>query len=169
MDKAQALRHALTLLANRPHSVGELRAKLLRVSLRVRSRARASPPSALEEEAADAEEPPAAAIALVVEDLKSRGLLCDKAYASWHASQRIATSSRPRSRLQLLSELQQRGVAAEASAEALEEHNELAACAAQARRREGLSNSALRKFLENKAFSRWAVDKVLSSRTPPLS
>ena len=168
MDRAGLLRHAVSLLANRPHSTHELAAKLARMT--ARQHARAALAHAAAAAAAPAGEPPPpppppphAEAAAVVAELAAAGALGDPAYAAWHTAQRAA--SRPRSRLQLLAELQAKRVDGDTARAAVAAgHDELAACAAQALRREALSAARLRVFLHNKGFGRAALDRVLAAR-----
>ena len=154
MDRSALLRHAVSLLANRPHSPLELTSKLARVSSRQHARALALDPTA----AAAAAQP-----ASIVAELAEHGAVSDDAYAQWHTAQRSA--SRPRSRMQLLAELAGKRVGSDAARAAVAQgHNELSACAAQALRRQGYSPAKLRTFLVNKAFSRWAIERVLEAR-----
>ena len=165
------LRHAVSLLANRPHSTHELTAKLARVTARQHARAALAHAAAAAAAAAAgplaAPPPPpprrAAEAAEVVAELAAAGALDDPAYAAWHTSQRAA--SRPRSRLQLLAELQAKRVDGDTARAAVAAgHDELGACAAQALRREGLSATRLRVFLHNKGFSSAALERVLAAR-----
>ena len=165
------LRHAVSLLANRPHSTHELTAKLARVTARQHARAALAHAAAAAAAAAAgplaAPPPPpprrAAEAAAVVAELAAAGALDDPAYAAWHTSQRAA--SRPRSRLQLLAELQAKRVDGDTARAAVAAgHDELGACAAQALRREGLSATRLRVFLHNKGFSSAALERVLAAR-----
>ena len=169
MDKAGLLRHAVHLLANRPHSSHELAAKLARVTARQRARAELAHAAAAAAAPPHAPPPPplpspAAHVAAVIADLQAGAALDDPAYAAWHTAQRAA--SRPRSRLQLLAELQAKRVDGDAARAAVAAgHDELGACAAQALRREGLSATRLRVFLTNKAFARLVIERVLEARS----
>lgn len=161
MNRQQLVHHAFTLLSNRPHTSHELLQKLLRVTERQQTRAAAlCATSGLQPSEAASE---AASPHSVVDELLTRGVLSDQAYAEWHTLQR--TASRPRSRLQLLAELGSKRVGSDIARDAIARgHSELASCAAQALRRPAFTPAQLRKFLTNKGFARAAMDRVLEAR-----
>jgi SOS response regulatory protein OraA/RecX len=168
MDRAGLLRHAVSLLANRPHSSAELATKLTRVTLRQRARAELAHAEAAAAAPLHAPPlaplpPPRAGVAAIISELEGAAALDDGAYAAWHTAQRAA--SRPRSRLQLLQELSAKRVDGDTARAAVAAgHDELAACATQALRRGGLSTTRLRVFLTNKGFARSCIDRVLEAR-----
>lgn len=149
IDRLSLLRHGLSLLANRPHSKGELSSKLFKVNLRALKRDPTSPPINVSE---------------VVEELATTGALNDTAYAQWHTQQRAASNGRRvRSRAQLMGELSRKRVDLDVASTAISEtHNELLSCALVALRK-GYTGTKLRTFLTNKAYGHLTIQVVLEA------
>lgn len=95
-------------------------------------------------------------------ELAADGRVDDAAYAAWHGAQR--TSSRPRSRIHLRSELQKRGIDSQLALSECAKVDEAAAALSIARRKTSLSNDALLKYLLRQGFPLSATREAVKWR-----
>ena len=136
--------HAVKKLTARPHTRAELTASLTRLCFKRKVSKRES--LRIEYAGVDCRR----AVAGAMSNLDEAGLTDDLAYSAWHTQQRA--QFRPRSILQLRSELYSRGVVPAHSAASLAAYDELQAAVKLASKLTKLDDAELCKKLRNKGF-----------------
>lgn len=147
---------AVKALVGRPHSVAEVKSKLLLSCRKAEHRLRTSSEPSL---CMDCN----AIVARVMQQLADGNLLNDDYFAQWHVSQR--NTYRPRSKLELAGELSRKGIGSELRQEALATQNDLVSAARLAASKASADDKKLLQYLARKGFSPGVVRRVLDARS----
>jgi SOS response regulatory protein OraA/RecX len=156
--QVQLYMKAVKSLVSRPHSVAEIRTKLLVACRKAERKASKTGTTEADENTLDCN----ATIDKVMTQLNSQSLLDDKTFATWHVAQR--NTHRPRSKLELSGELSRKGIKGDLRTESLSQQNDLASAARLASSKPSADDKKLLQYLARKGFSPSVVRTVMQAR-----